>query len=584
VPALVEAMEIQVDGADLSYLDEVAHVSVRKGFDAASHAHIEIDTTHDRTGIAARFVVGASVSIKISTSTTSTPMEVFVGTVLGIGCELNMGRSQFVVDAYDKSYVLGRSTETATHLRVTYSQIVQKIAQQVGLTSDIQGLPTAEFESVQQFGTPHQFIDRITRSSGCEWFVDGKRLVVRPRTTSGTTVALTGGVDLMSFSARYSASEEASDLTVRGWDPVSQTEVVGTATAPTATATAPVVAANRKKIHPKAAVAWPRTPFDQNDATAIATALHQWMDDSSMTGRGQTYANPAIVPGVMLDIDGMGSQWNGKYRVSEVEHSFRPSTSWVTRFTLGAPEPTSLVDLLGAPSVPTSQQFLGGVTIGVVTNLEDPEGQRRVKLKLPYLSDTQDTGWARVVQLGAGKGRGLWIHPEPGDEVIVAFEQGDARRPIVLGGVWSSKNTSPATAVVDNGALSGRSLTSREGHLLHFDDKEKLIEVKHATSNAHVVLDADKGIVVEAPDGDLEIKNAQGSIKIAKNGDITLTGNKITIKAKQDVSIEGLNVNTKSQVATKVEAGTTLDLKGTAPTTLESSAITTVKGSLVKIN
>ena len=40
----------------------------------------------------------------------------------------------------------------------------------------------------------------------------------------------------------------------------------------------------------------------------------------------------------------------------------------------------------------------------------------------------------------------------------------------------------------------------------------------------------------------------------------------------------------KSKAAAKVEAGATLDLKATAPATLQSSAITAVKGSMVQIN
>lgn len=585
---LVEPIEIKVDGTALRNLDNVVMISVRRGFDTAAHAHIEIDTTRDTSRIASQFVVGKHLTVSFGKLKAIAVTEVFRGVILGVGTEFDMERTQLQVDAYDESYALGRATVVATHVDKTYGDIVSAIAGEFGLSPSISGLPTTKFEHVQQFGTPHQFLDRITRASGCEWFVTGTTLTVQPRTTAvGAEVKLEGGVNLMAFSARYSASEEAASLTVRGWDPANQAALVGTAAAPTAAATAPAVDKNREKVPRKPATAWPRTPLDQNDATAIATGMRQWMDDTSITGRGQTYVNPDIVPGVKVTIDGVEPDWNGSYRVADVEHILRRASGYITRFTIGASEPTSLVDLLGNSAPPSSHQFLGGVTIGTVTNIEDPENERRVKLKLPYLSSDEDSGWARVVQLGAGSERGLWIHPEVGDEVIVAFEQGDARRPVVIGGVWSARNAAPATAVVNGGELVGRSLTSNKGHLLHFDDSDTpLIEIKHATTTAHVVLHKDNGILVEAPDHDVVLKNKQGSIKIAKStGDITMeTQGKLTIKATQDVTIEGMNVNVKSSANTKVEAGAMLEAKASAMAKIDGGTMTEIKGAMVKIN
>ena len=582
---LGEKIEISIDGSPLVNIDDVVLISVRRGFDAASHTHIEFDTTYDTSAIAGKFVVGKTLAVKVGAFGSNALLPVFSGTILGVGCELDMDRTQMLVDAYDKSYVLGRQTKIKTHLEMNYADIVSSIASEVGLTATVSGLPTTRFESVQQFGTPHQFLDRITRASGCEWFVDDAKLVVRKRTTQGATVALMGGESLMSFSARYSASEEAKSLTVRGWDPVQQKAVVGTAAAPTPTVTAPIVTNNRKKVKLNPATAWTRAPVDQTDATAIATALHQWMDDTSITGRGQTYLNPAIVPGVMVDIDGMGPTWNGKYRVADVEHVFRRSTPFVTRFTVGGSEPTSLVDLLGPPALPSSHRFLGGVTIGVVTNLEDPKNQRRVKLRLPYLAEDEETGWARVVQLGAGNKRGLWIHPEVNDEVIVAFEQGDARLPVVIGGVWSSKNVSPDTATVKSGKLEGRSLTSNKGHLLHFEDGDKpFVEIMHASTKAHVRFDNDAGIVIEAPDQDLEFKNSKASIKIAKNGDITIKGNKITLDATTDIIFKSKDLKSDTKVHTTVTAGGEVKISGRLGGTLDGGLTTKIKGAMVNIN
>ncbi len=60
-----------------------------------------------------------------------------------------------------------------------------------------------------------------------------------------------------------------------------------------------------------------------------------------------------------------------------------------------------------------------------------------MKLTFPWLSDSYVSDWARTVQPGAGKDRGAMVLPEVGDEVLVLFEQGDIRRPYVLGGLYN---------------------------------------------------------------------------------------------------------------------------------------------------
>ncbi|MCP4664709.1 MAG: phage tail protein [bacterium] len=136
-----------------------------------------------------------------------------------------------------------------------------------------------------------------------------------------------------------------------------------------------------------------------------------------------------------------------------------------------------------------------GVVIGIVTNLDDPDGQGRLKVKYPWLQDDSESPWARVVSFMAGAGRGGVFRPEVDDEVLVAFEHGDMRRPYVLGGLWNGTDAMPAErgADADNHV---RLIKSRSGHLIVLDDTggEESIRIEDKHGNV-VELNAD-GVTV----------------------------------------------------------------------------------------
>jgi phage baseplate assembly protein V len=85
-----------------------------------------------------------------------------------------------------------------------------------------------------------------------------------------------------------------------------------------------------------------------------------------------------------------------------------------------------------------------GVYRGKVTATDDPEQLGRVRVAVTGISGTE-RAWAPVATLAAGPNRGTWFVPESGDEVVVAFEAGDARRPIVIGSLWTTDARPPST-------------------------------------------------------------------------------------------------------------------------------------------
>ena len=117
-----------------------------------------------------------------------------------------------------------------------------------------------------------------------------------------------------------------------------------------------------------------------------------------------------------------------------------------------------------------------GVTIAMVTNIKDDDGLGRVKVKFPWLTDDDESPWARVMTPMAGDDRGFYFLPEVDDEVLVAFEHGDMAFPYILGSLWNGKDKPPEKN--DDGENNKRFIKSRSGHMIIFDDtedKEKFI-------------------------------------------------------------------------------------------------------------
>ncbi|NHA07684.1 type IV secretion protein Rhs [Mucilaginibacter sp. HC2] len=208
-----------------------------------------------------------------------------------------------------------------------------------------------------------------------------------------------------------------------------------------------------------------------------------------------------------------------------------------------------------------------------VTDNNDPNKQGRIKVKFKWqCQSNDDTEWLRVVSPNAGSGdtgknRGFLVVPEKGDQVIIAFEEGNIARPVVMGSVYHSNN-------VDSGGFTDsniKGMTSRKGSHLQFNDAEHALAlatsganmlhvhegqglvqttakkiIAHQTGQNAMVMNSDEGligvsalkkIIHETGGNGVEIENQNGSIIISAKQSITIQcGNsKITLTPEQIV-------------------------------------------------
>jgi uncharacterized protein involved in type VI secretion and phage assembly len=188
-----------------------------------------------------------------------------------------------------------------------------------------------------------------------------------------------------------------------------------------------------------------------------------------------------------------------------------------------------------------------GVTIAEVTNNKDEAKLGRVKVKFPWLSDTDESFWARVLTPMAGGDRGMYFLPEVGDEVLVAFEHGNIEFPYILGALWNGKDKPPETN--EDGKNNKRTIKSRSGHTITLDDTdgEEKIEIFDKSKKNSIVMNTKENTITISAEADITIQSS--------NGKLILSGKEIQLDSKGDVKI-------KASQNMNIEAGSQLDIKG----------------------
>ena len=184
-----------------------------------------------------------------------------------------------------------------------------------------------------------------------------------------------------------------------------------------------------------------------------------------------------------------------------------------------------------------------GIVIGVVADLDDPERLGRVRVKLPHLND-EVSDWSRQATPMGGRDRGLFFRPEVGDEVLVACEQGDPRRTVVVGALWSKVDPPPED---DGNATDNnwRFFRSRSGHLLKFDDtaSAERIEIIGTGGDHKLVIDVSgRQIAITCSSGDVAISAPTGKVSIDANAVEIKATTTLTLEAQGALTVKGSTV------------------------------------------
>jgi phage protein D len=504
--------------------------------------------------------VGSTARIKVFSEAAPGGELLVHGEVTALEAEFDAEGTMTVIRGYDHSHRLFRGRVTESYTNASYSDIAKKVAQRAGLElGTVDPAPAIHPHVSQSNVNDWQFVrslaDEIGFEAGC---VDGKFEFRRPVKADGApakgTLAtdeplqLTLGTNLLRFRSIVSAAEQVKQVKVRGWDVAQKQAVVGVAPAKTNGASVGVKPETLASAFNSPDFVGVGTPYaTQAEVDAAAHALAEQIAGAHAEFEGVARGNTKLRAGTAISLGLVKEPFDGKYTLTSTRHCYDPRDGYTVRFTASGRQERSLFGLAsanGSASVPR----VYGVVPALVTDVNDPEKRCRVKLKFPWLSDTFTSDWARTVQPGAGSHRGAVVVSEVNDEVLVAFEHGDIRRPYVIGGVHNGIDKPDlGDGLVDGGgAVVQRSFVSKKGHRLVFmDDSGK------------------SGVSVRTGDGNTEIT-------------LDASATKIVVKSTGDVEITGANV--------KVHASGTLELKGSSGVTIDGGPSVKVSGGVIQLN
>jgi len=315
--------------------------------------------------------------------------------------------------------------------------------------------------------------------------------------------------------------------------------------------------------------------------------------------------NPQVAIGTIAEVSmslkqglDFSAESLGKFLITSVSHSIDERGHYNNSFE-------GVVSTTERLSFKNYQRPNPDMQLADVVDNNDPKGQGRVKVKFKWSCQTNDqTEWLRVVTPDAGssgkvsKNRGFVFIPEVGDQVLIAFEEGNIARPLIMGSVFHGKSGSGGSS-----SNNTKSLTSKSGHTVQLDDGGG-ITVRDKDENTimldgagNISMHSKISIMISCGEGD----SPASAINLDKDGNINIMGKNIGALGSESINMgsgsgdgeafsgSGFSLNPKEvHIMAKTElsmsGAESVETSSKGKITVQAGGNTVVKGKIVSIN
>ena len=248
------------------------------------------------------------------------------------------GISQLTVRGYDYSHKMMKEKRSenygSSEQQVTFSDIVRRINSDQGYQLDLSGVTNTREQHrqiKQEQESDYDFIKKkLAERISYEFFVQQDKLFFRPPANDQTSfiTSLSWGKSLISFSPQVNIANQVSAVEVRHWDPASQQPIVGRANAGDEQGRDRQGSSGAERVRQSQGetVQYIWRPINsQEEAENLARSILNKISEGLVKGSGECLGIPKIMPGMNIELTGLGKKFSKVYYIEKTIHSVSSS-------------------------------------------------------------------------------------------------------------------------------------------------------------------------------------------------------------------------------------------------------------------
>ena len=322
-------------GKDLirDFNGQIENLNVTLSMETSSSVTFSVVNAYDyknhsfRDGIMEQLCLGNILKVELGYG--SSFEKVFTGFIYSV--KASFGETAEVsVTAVDVRRAMGESVQKGVVWKCsTYSDVFKQVMEPYKkLYSKLVIDKTSDnaIESVAQNESDLDFVKRLSSESDREFFVLDDVVYFRRKAKRASSLTLTWGKDLISFSKESIYADQ--EILILGLMKGGKEQVTARETVKTESNT-------RQVVTQKAVQSVSSPSSDTQDKAALKAAKKaEKLKQKKQSGQGVCVGLPQLIPGRPVQVAGLSSQLNGEYTLKSVTHNFG-SDGFQTTFEIG---------------------------------------------------------------------------------------------------------------------------------------------------------------------------------------------------------------------------------------------------------
>ena len=525
------------------------------------------------------FTIGSDIEVE-GENNKGELIKIFTGKIINVGLKLNkeLDENFMEITAYVKSYEMNICEKSNCYINKTDSEIIKEIISKYGLSIKTESMDTKHEFIYQNNISDWDFINKIAEIYGYITYIENDKIIIgKPKTDK--CIFETSIQNIISSNIEINGNSQMSKIESKIWNIKTQ-EIKE------------VSISNKNKnsfgnVKTSDLIAITNNPETQIFSNSISEiemkniieGLNDLNEFSKITGYITMYNGLGIKPNNTIKLDDYCKLFSGNGYISKVENIYTEENKcWITKIYIGIKKNKDIYNSIkNIYGITSSVQ---GLKYGKVVKVEGDENSKyRVFVNIPTINNNNDGVWCRISSLYASSKGGILFLPEKDDEVIIGFIENNTSSPIILGSLYNEKNKPTVEFKNENNTKVIKTNSEME---IRFEEKDKNILIKTSDKKSIEISEKNKKIEIKSDEDNITIEDGEISIKCKKN--ITISGKDITLNANGNINVKAGNNLTLEGVNNKINGSMSTNIKGGSSSKLESSGITEIKGSLVKIN